>query len=41
MKEHVTWLFGIPSDKLYVIPNGVTDPPPIEVDIDFRRKNMR
>jgi glycogen(starch) synthase len=38
MKEHVAWLFGVPSDKIHVIPNGITESPPVKVDIDFRRK---
>ncbi|MEM0002814.1 MAG: glycosyltransferase family 4 protein [Thermoproteota archaeon] len=38
MKEHVVWLFNVPEDKLHIIPNGITEPPSVEVDTNFRRK---
>lgn len=38
MKEHVVWLFGVPAEKVHVIPNGVSEPIPVKASVEFRRK---
>jgi glycogen(starch) synthase len=39
MRDHICWLFRVPRDKVYVIPNGVEIPPAIEPPgAEFRRR---